>query len=76
MAGEHTLVIRVTGTYNPLSSQVYIIVDAIDVTTYVAEQNLFVQAAAPSFPPTKYMWAQTGLGDDGTDLTFWIEDGL
>lgn len=38
--------------------------------------NVYIQAAAPSSPPTKYMWIQTGLGASGKDLTFWIEDGL
>lgn len=23
----------------------------------------------------RYLWVQTGLGADGTDVTFWIEDG-
>ena len=36
--------------------------------------NVFVQNAAPSSPPSAYLWVQTGLGD-GTDFTFWVEDG-
>jgi hypothetical protein len=23
----------------------------------------------------RFLWVQTGLGADGTDVTFWIEDG-
>lgn len=37
-------------------------------------ENVFVQAAAPSSPPSTYMWVQTGLGD-GSGMTFWVEDG-
>lgn len=38
-------------------------------------QNVFISPTAPVSPasPT-YVWVQTGLGD-GTDVTFWIEDG-
>ena len=38
-------------------------------------QNLFVQNAAPVTAPPTYLWIQTGLGA-GTDMTFWVEDGL
>ena len=38
---------------------------------------LYIQDDSPAdtTPRAKYMWVQTGLGDDGTDCTFWIEDG-
>lgn len=39
-----------------------------------AAQNVFIQNAAPSGTPATYLWIQTGLGD-GTDMTFWVEDG-
>lgn len=37
--------------------------------------NLFIQNAVPVTVLTSYLWVQTGLGA-GTDLTFWVEDGL
>jgi hypothetical protein len=37
--------------------------------------KLFIQNAAPLNPPPTYLWIQTGIGL-GTDLTFWVEDGL
>jgi hypothetical protein len=38
--------------------------------------SLYIQNAAPSSPPTTYLWIQTGLGLSGTDMTFWVEDGM
>lgn len=37
--------------------------------------NLFVQNADPVMTEPG-LWVQTGLGDDGTGFTFWIEDGV
>lgn len=41
-----------------------------------AFQNLFIGPSAPSSPPAKYAWIQTGLGDLGDGFTVWFEDGL
>ena len=38
--------------------------------------NVFIQNAPPGSPPATYLWIQTGLGGSGTDMTFWVEDGL
>lgn len=48
---------------------------SINLTPAEARRNVFVQNAAPSPTETTYLWIQTGLGP-GTDMTFWIEDGL
>ena len=37
-------------------------------------QPIFISNSAPS-ASGKYLWIQTGLGDLGTDFTFWFEDG-
>lgn len=39
-----------------------------------AAENLFVQNAAPTNAPSKFLWIQTGLGS-GSDFTVWFEDG-
>ena len=41
----------------------------------VVQPNVVVSETAPAFPPSTYLWVQTGLGDTGEDFTFWIEDG-
>lgn len=40
-----------------------------------ASGNVFVQPDAPVSAPPSYMWLQTGLGEDGTGMTLWVEDG-
>jgi hypothetical protein len=35
---------------------------------------LYIQDGAPSSPPAKYAWFQTGLGA-GSDMTLWVETG-
>lgn len=38
--------------------------------------ELYVQDTAPTFPIGQgALWIQTGLGQDGTGFTFWVEDG-
>lgn len=39
------------------------------------EYPLYIQGSAPSNPPEKYLWIQTGLGDDGSDFSVWFENG-
>lgn len=39
------------------------------------EVNTHVGPTAPVGMVAPYLWVQTGLGSDGTDFTFWIEDG-
>lgn len=40
-------------------------------------QQVFVQPTAPVVAGgVAYIWYQTGLGPDGTDMTVWVEDGL
>ncbi len=39
-------------------------------------QNLFVQNTAPVTDQASYLWIQTGLGDDGSDCTIFVEDGI
>lgn len=39
------------------------------------EQNLYVQSTDPGLT-IPGLWIQTGLGSDGNDMTFWVEDGL
>lgn len=34
----------------------------------------FVQPTQPAVDGA-YLWVQTGLGEDGTEFTIWIEDG-
>lgn len=43
--------------------------------SYTGDTPLFISNTAPSNPPSKYMWIQTGLGVGGQDYTIWIEDG-
>lgn len=38
--------------------------------------NLFIQQTAPVSPPAIYEWIQTGLGNSGHDMMFWVQDGL
>lgn len=35
----------------------------------------YVGPTQPAGVTGRYLWMQTGLGDDGTDTTLWIEDG-
>lgn len=35
----------------------------------------FVQPTQPTVPGP-WVWVQTGLGPNGTDVTVWVEDGL
>lgn len=35
----------------------------------------FVGPSQPIGVTGQYLWVQTGLGDDGTGITFWVEDG-
>ncbi len=35
---------------------------------------LYVQNSNPG-STTPHLWIQTGLGANGTDMTFWVEDG-
>lgn len=37
--------------------------------------NLFISSTAPTGTPSQYMWVQTGMGVNGTGITFWLEDG-
>jgi hypothetical protein len=38
--------------------------------------QLYVQNEQPVIPAaTSGLWVQTGLGEDGSGFTFWIEDG-
>lgn len=40
------------------------------------QQQVFVQPTAPVVANgVPYMWWQTGLGDNGEDMTLYIEDG-
>jgi hypothetical protein len=39
-----------------------------------APRNVFVGPDAPVDPADTYLWIETGLGPDGDDLTFWVED--
>ena len=42
----------------------------------VNSSPMYIQTTQPSSSPgDKYMWVQTGLGDDLADFTIWIEDG-
>lgn len=45
-----------------------------DAATDPKAQFLEIWAAAGL--PEQYVWVQTRLGADGTDMTFWVEDGL
>ena len=41
-----------------------------------AQQQVYVQATQPIVPPgIPYIWIQTGLGADGTEKMFFVEDG-
>lgn len=40
----------------------------------IAGVPLFIQETSPGIS-TAHLWIQTGLGD-GSDMTFWVEDGL
>lgn len=37
------------------------------------DQGLFIQPTQPAGPPP-YLWIQTGLGQSGSDMTFWVDD--
>ena len=39
------------------------------------DRPVFISDTAPSSPPNKYIWFQTGIGVGGADFTLWIEDG-
>lgn len=40
------------------------------------QQQVFVQPTEPSVSAgVPFIWFETGLGPEGTDMTLWIEDG-
>lgn len=39
-----------------------------------SDTPLFVQHTNPG-SSSPHLWIQTGLGSNGTDMTFWVEDG-
>lgn len=48
------------------------------LTNFVADKIQAPTVIGPTLPanlPARYAWWQTGLGDDGTGMTLWIEDG-
>lgn len=71
---------------NPYTRKLDQTVGVGDETTFVSNAyfsntgagggvSMFISNTQPTTSQTKYLWIQTGLGDDGTDCTFWIEDG-
>lgn len=48
---------------------------SIEVDNGLSQQNLYVSELQPEFSGPG-LWIQTGLGNDGSGFTFWIEDGL
>ena len=52
-------------------------VSAFETAGPGGQQQIFVQPNAPVVAGgIPYVWYQTGLGVDGTDMTVWVEDGL
>lgn len=75
MADADTLIEVLAGT-DVAVVEVTTVLDPVVIEFFEAgPSNLYVQQTQPATTQSS-LWIQTGLGDDGHDFTFWVEDGL